>query len=620
MRHNHYPGWVNALVLGVVALGVLFALPNVFGEDPSIQIAPEDGSAVATEETDIVRAFLENEGLAFLDVREIDRTVVVTFPDTEDQRRALEPLRGRYADGFTTALSYQARTPGFLRAMGLKPMALGLDLRGGVHFLFEVDLEQALDRALNQTERSFAAVLRDQDKPLRFTGLERSGNTVRVDFSNEQTAVEAERVLRASTDEFDFARTPSGSGYRVTATMREDAIAGRQARAIEQNLTTLRRRVNELGVSEPLVQQQGLNRIVIELPGVQDPLFAERIIGATATVEFRLNDTEHDAQQAARSGVTPFGSRLYYHRDGFPVLLDRDVIASGDNLTNATSQLTPEGPAVSVTLDQRGGARMARATQQNLNEPMSVVFIESRREVSEGDDGERVERTVEDASVISIATIRGVFSTNFQITGLDPAEANELAVLLRAGSLAAPIFKVEERTIGPSLGKENIRKGQMAITIGFLAVVVFMALYYRVFGLIANAALFANVVLIVAAMSGLGAALSLPGIAGIVLTVGMSVDANVLIFERIREEVRNGNSPLASIQAGYDKALSTIADANITTAIAALVLWVFGTGPVRGFAVTLFIGILTSMFTAIVGTRALVNFWYGRRQVSQLAI
>jgi preprotein translocase subunit SecD len=296
------------------------------------------------------------------------------------------------------------------------------------------------------------------------------------------------------------------------------------------------------------------------------------------------------------------------------------VIASGDNLTNATSQLTPEGPAVSVTLDQRGGARMARATQQNLNEPMSVVFIESRREVSEGDDGERVERTVEDASVISIATIRGVFSTNFQITGLDPAEANELAVLLRAGSLAAPIFKVEERTIGPSLGKENIRKGQMAITIGFLAVVVFMALYYRVFGLIANAALFANVVLIVAAMSGLGAALSLPGIAGIVLTVGMSVDANVLIFERIREEVRNGNSPLASIQAGYDKALSTIADANITTAIAALVLWVFGTGPVRGFAVTLFIGILTSMFTAIVGTRALVNFWYGRRQVSQLAI
>jgi preprotein translocase subunit SecD len=617
MRQNTYPGWLNGLVLGVVLFGVLFALPNVFGEDPSIQIAPDDGSPVAAEEVGVVQEFLEGEGLAHRAVREIDEAVVVTFEDAEDQRRALAPLRARYEEGYTAALSYQPRTPGFLRAFGLKPMALGLDLRGGVHFLFEVDLEQAIDRAMEQADRSFAAVLRENE--LRRTSQERDGNTIRIVFPDEQRAIEAERALRASTDEFDFSRTQVGSDYRITATMQEEAIEARRARAIEQNLTTLRRRVNELGVSEPLVQQQGLNRIVIELPGVQDPLFAERIIGATATVEFRLNDTEHDAQAAARSGRAPFGSRLYYHRDGFPVLLEREVIASGDNLTNATSQLTPEGPAVSVTLDQRGGARMARATQQNLNEPMSVVYIESRREIEEV-DGERVERTVEDAKIISIATIRGVFSTNFQITGLDPAEANELAVLLRAGSLAAPIFKVEERTIGPSLGKENIRKGQRAIVLGFFAVVVFMGFYYRVFGLFANAALLANVVLIVAIMSALGAALSLPGIAGIVLTVGMSVDANVLIFERIREEIRSGNSPQASIAAGYDKALSTISDANITTAIAALVLWVFGTGPVRGFAVTLFIGILTSMFTAIVGTRALVNLWYGRRQVRQLAI
>jgi preprotein translocase subunit SecD len=603
---------------GIVLFGVLLALPNLFGEDPSIQIAPEEDAPAAADEVDVVRSYLEGEGLAFREVREIDRKVVITFEDGEDQRRALDPLRDRYAEGYTTALAYQSRTPGFLRAFGLKPMALGLDLRGGVHFLFEVDLEQAIARGMEQADRSFLAVLRENG--LRRVSQSRDGNAINIVFADEQRAVEAERVLRASTQEFDFERSRVPTGYQVTATMSEAAIEERRARAIEQNLTTLRRRVNELGVSEPLVQQQGLSRIVIELPGVQDPVFAERIIGATATVEFRLNDTDNDANAAARSGRAPFGSRLYYHRDGFPVLLDRQVIASGDNLTNATSQLTPEGPAVSVTLDQRGGARMAKATQENLNEPMSVVYIESRREVDTGPDGERIERTVEDAQVISIATIRGVFSTNFQITGLNPAEANQLAILLRAGSLAAPIFKVEERTIGPSLGQENIRKGQVAIAIGFLAVVVFMAVYYRTFGMFANAALLANVVLIVAVMSALGAALSLPGIAGIVLTVGMSVDANVLIFERIREEIRSGNSPQASIVAGYDKALSTIADANITTAISALVLWVFGTGPVRGFAVTLFIGILTSMFTAIIGTRALVNLWYGRRQVRELAI
>lgn len=626
MRQNHYPAWLNALVLGVVLVGALLALPNLFGEDPAIQIAPDDGSRATQADRERVERLLEAEELPHKAVRQLDGAVMVTFDSPGAQRDALAPLREEFQEGYTTALTSLSRMPDFLRAMGLRPMALGLDLRGGVHFLFEVDLDSALDKYVEQAEGTFRAALREPPgggEGIRSLGSTIDETAVTFTFSSRESAIEAERVMRRTSNEFEYLRTPRDDGrVDVTATMTEDAVAALQARAIEQNLTTLRRRVDSLGAAEPLIQQQGLNRIVVELPGVQDPLAAERLIGATATVEFRLNDTENDPGRVAQGGRAPFGSRLYYHRDGYPVLLKRQVIASGDNLTNATFQLSGDGsgPAVSVTLDQQAGARMARATQQNLGKPMSVVYIESRREMVENEDGEMVEQTVEDAKVISIATIQGVFSTNFQITGLNPTEADELATLLRSGSLAAPIFKVEERTIGPSLGQENIARGQLAIAVGFLAVVVFMALYYRVFGLFADVALLANLVLIIALLSVLPAALSLPGIAGIVLTVGMSVDANVLIFERIREEIRQGNSPQASIHAGYEKALSTIADANITTAIAALILAVFGTGPVRGFAVTLFIGILTSMFTAIVGTRSLVNLWYGRRQVSQLAI
>ncbi|MEM9385895.1 MAG: protein translocase subunit SecD [Pseudomonadota bacterium] len=628
MRQNHTPSWLLGLVVGVMVLGILFALPNLFGEDPAIQLTPADGSAPPEAVVADVEDFLQGEGLPYDQARLVDsKTVMVTFEDTAAQGDALDPLRDRYRDGYITALTTMPRMPDFMRALGLRPMALGLDLRGGVHFLFEVDLEVALEKFIEQSEGTFRQVLREANgrQGIRSQGYEviEETNTIIYKFRDRETAVEAEREMRQISTEFDYliGNSPDGGAF-VSATMNEAALAALQARSIDQNLTTLRRRVDSLGAAEPLIQQQGLNRIVVELPGVQDPAAAERIIGATATVEFRLNDTEGDANAAARGERVPFSSRLYYHRDGFPVLLKREVIASGDNLTSATSTVSSSGggPAVSVNLDQRGGNRMLRATTENVGKPMSVVYIESERKEVEQDDGTIDMVTEENREVISIATIQGVFSNRFEITGLNPTEASTLATLLNAGSLAAPIFKVEERTIGPSLGEQNIARGQMAILIGFVAVVIFMALYYRMFGLFANVALFANLVLIVALLSVLPAALSLPGIAGIVLTVGMSVDANVLIFERIREEIRSGNSPQASITAGYEKALSTIADANITTAIAALILAVFGTGPVRGFAVTLFIGIGTSMFTAIIGTRVLVNAWYGRRQVDALAI
>jgi len=404
------------------------------------------------------------------------------------------------------------------------------------------------------------------------------------------------------------------SMYRRDQTRREIADY-----AVSQNLTTLRNRVNELGVAEPVVQRQGLDRIVVQLPGVQDPAQAERVLGATATLEFRLADETNNPFEAEQRGRAPLGSRLYRERSGQPVLLKRDVIVTGDQLTGAAAGFDQGQPAVFVNLDAKGARKMGETTRQNLNKRMAVVFIEQKREtVTENGETREVTRTEEE--VISLATIRGVFSNRFMITGLDPLEARDLALLLRAGSLAAPIYKVEERTIGPSLGQENIDRGFQAVVIGFLAVIVFMAVYYRVFGLIANLALFANLVLVIALLSLLQASLTLPGIAGIVLTVGMAVDANVLIFERIREEMRAGNSPIASIRAGYDKAFSTIADANITTLIAAFVLFLFGTGPIKGFAVTLSVGILTSMFTAIMGTRALINLFYGGRRVQTLSI
>ena len=625
---NRYPLWVNILVLAVIVGGALFALPNMYGDDPALQITREDGIAM----TDIVRgqivAALDEQEIEFSSVLLEDEAVVVRFPDVASQLSGSEAL-GEAMPFHIVALALAPRTPGWLRFLGLEPMSLGLDLRGGVHFLYQVDLDSAINQLLQTYQGDLRTRLREEG--IRNSGINLDGDVISVGIQDAERMDDAEEIIRVLDPTAGATVLGAQPGMTVNRTT-IDGLPGfrvqptpvlinqRQTFAIQQNTTTLRNRVNELGVAEPVVQRQGLNRIVVQLPGVQDPAQAERILGATATVEFRLVDWENDAFAADRTGRPPLGSLLRYKRDGTPTLLRRDLIVSGDQLTDATFIYSQGQPAVNVRLNSQGGNRMLETTQANLNRPMAVLYIEEKPELIERDDGTQIIRNTRDETVINEATIRGIFSTNFQITGVTPFEGQDLALLLRAGALATPIFKVEERTIGPSLGQDNIDRGRAAVLTGFLLVVLFMAAYYRIFGLTADLALFANLVLIVALLSMLQASLTLPGIAGIVLTVGMAVDANVLIFERIREELRNGNSPQASIRAGYEKAFSTIADANITTLIAASVLWVFGTGPIRGFATTLGLGIVTSMFTAIIGTRVVINLIYGYRRVDKLAI
>jgi preprotein translocase subunit SecD len=613
---NHYAAWKNLLILGVVLLGLFIAVPNIFGDDPAVQVSRDSGSALSEIEVAEVRLGLNDAQLDYQNMYVEDGRVLVRFPSVEEQLRASDSLRESLGKAYVVALTLAPRTPDWLRNLGLRPMSLGLDLRGGVHFLFEVDIEAAIEQRLKQYESDF-------DKLLRENRIRRNvrivGDEVHVLLGDAEDADRAEEILRDFDADIDLTRRATGEGIEIYARMTEDQLKQRRDFAIQQNTVTLRNRVNELGVAEPLVQRQGLDRIVVQLPGVQDPAQAERILGATATLEFRMVCDGENALEAERRGRAPLGCELYRNRDGGPVLLKRRTIVTGDQLVDATSGFSDGQPAVFVRLDSKGSREMLETTKKNLKKPMAVVFVEQKRDLVER-GGEIVEVRREESEVINVATIQGVFSSNFQITGLDVLEARDLSLLLRAGALAAPIYKVEERTIGPSLGQDNIDKGIRAITIGFAFVVIFMLIYYRSFGLIADMALLTNLVLIVALLSMLQASLTLPGIAGIVLTVGMAVDANVLIFERIREEVRNGNSPQASIAAGYEKALSTIADANITTLIAAIVLFAFGTGPIKGFAVTLSLGIITSMFTSIIGTRALVNLIYGNRTLKKLPI
>lgn len=614
---NRFPAWKNVLVAVVVLFGLLFALPNVFGDDPAVQISLEttaalDDLVVKQVEGILLQANIQHEP-AYLD----EGRVMVRFANVEGQLRALDLLREDLGTSYVVALTLAPRTPGWLRDIGLEPMSLGLDLRGGVYFLYEVDMEAAIGQALDRYESDFRSMLRDER--IRYTSVRRDGNRVIVTLRSQEDMRSAEEVIREADPDLVVNTSGAADAWDVRVRMSDDQVRQRQDFAIQQNTVTLRNRVNELGVAEPVVQRQGVDRIVVQLPGVQDPAQAERVLGATATLEFRLVDENNNPIEAQRRGRAPLGSKLYKRRDGSPVLLKRDVIVTGDQLTDAAAGFSEGQSAVFVDLDAKGARKMGETTRQNLNKGMAVVFIEQKRDTVER-AGEMVSVTRIEEEVISVATIRGVFSSSFMITGLDPVEARDLALLLRAGSLAAPIYKVEERTIGPSLGQDNIDKGMRAVVIGFVLVVLFMAIYYRVFGLVADLALLTNLVLIIALLSLLQASLTLPGIAGIVLTTGMAVDANVLIFERIREELKNGNSPQASIQAGYEKAFSSIADANITTLIAAIVLFTFGTGPIRGFAVTLSLGIITSMFTAIVGTRAVINLIYGGRRVQQLAV
>ena len=504
-------------------------------------------------------------------------------------------------------------------------MPLGLDLRGGLYLLYQVDVNAAVTQALDgyaaDARRALAAAHIAVKEVTTAAVGGAAPNAVRVVLPAEADVNAARSALGSALQGLTIDTESLPSGSAITGVMTPAQIRERRDYAIEQNMTTLRNRVNGLGVSEPIVQRQGADRINVQLPGVQNSAEVKDILGRVATLEFRLEDMDHNAYEAMQTGRVPLGSKLYTHtRFGRPVLLKREVIATGDQLTNATSGQSQEGPAVNIKLDARAGDNMLRTTRQNLNKRMAVVLIEKHRETSEV-DGKKVSREVTDEQVINDATIRGVFSNNFQITGLQAGEARELALLLKSGSLAAPLYPIEERAIGPSLGRDNIDKGVTALIVGMAAVFLFMGIYYKTFGVVADLVLLANVVLLTALLSMMRASLSLPGIAGIILTVGMAVDANVLIYERIREELRKGVTPQAAIRAGFDKALSAITDSNITTLIAGVVLWVLGTGPIRGFAIVLTLGIMTSMFTSLMGSRALLTLMYGgQRKVARLSI
>jgi preprotein translocase subunit SecD len=602
---NKFSGWLNALILVIFMAGCLLALPNIYGSVEAVQIANNDGSSLDEAKRDEFVRMVEGAGITPEASYMQDGRVVIRFDSTEDQELAGQRLREQYGREANIATTLTPKLPKWVRDLGLSPMSLGLDLRGGVYVLLEVDMNTAVESRLALYQQDFADRLREA-KIRHRVNLNDQLITIRLSGAEDLQAAR-EVIQRADPEVYVEDGT---DGNSLTVRMTEAQIQARQDFAIDQNLTTLRNRVNQLGVAEPLVQRQGADRIVVQLPGVQDPNQLNKILTATATLEFRLVDL---------SGDEP-GSRRYPGRGNESAqVLKRKVIASGDQIIDAKSGFSEGQPAVFITLDSAGGERMLQTTMDNLNKPMSSVFIETRRETVMR-NGVEEQRTVKIEEVINTATIRGVFKNSFQITGLTPIEARDLALLLRAGALAAPVYKIDERTIGPSLGQDNIDRGFNAIKIGFLAVIVFMAIYYKAFGLIANIALFSNLIFIVAMLSFLQASLTLPGIAGIVLTVGMAVDANVLIFERIREEISSGASPQNAINSGYEKALSSITDANITTLIAAIVLFGVGTGPIKGFAITLMLGIITSMFTAIVGTRAIVNIVFGGRKLTSIPV
>jgi len=618
---NKYPLWKNLLLAIVVVAGCLYALPNLFGDDQAVQVTARDGTLdPAILET--MKSILDDAGFANVRYRMEDDKALALFTDDEEQLKAkdaLEVLLNETTRRHIVALNLVSAAPAWLRSVA-QPMYLGLDLRGGVHFLMQVDMEAALDTA----EESYVSVWKSalRQAGLRGRLVQHNDGQLSAKFKDAAIRDQMLEIFREDNRDLDFLTHEEGDSAFITANLSETAAETERRTALQQNVVTLRNRVNELGVAEPVIQQQGADRIVVQLPGIQDPGRAREILGATATLQYRLVHGSATDWNAAESGTVPGGTKLYYMRDdGSPILLKRDIIATGDQVKGASAGFDQQSgsPSVTVNLNNRGASQMREVTAENIGNLMAVVYIEnviSYKEVN----GERRRSTKKVEEVISAATIRDVLSNRFQTTGLTSNEASKLALLLRSGALKAPVEIIEERTVGPSLGRDNIRQGFMSAIVGLAVVLVFMAVYYRVFGLIAGAALVVNLVLIIAVLSSLQATLTLPGIAGIVLTTGMAVDANVLIFERIREELRSGSPVQTAISAGYEKAFTTIADANITTLIAAVVLFSLGTGPIKGFAITLCIGILTSMFTSIIGTRALVNLIYGGKRLQSIAI
>ncbi|QSX35977.1 protein translocase subunit SecD [Shewanella sedimentimangrovi] len=614
---NKYPMWKNLMVMFIIVVGFFYAIPNLFGEDYAVQVVATRGAEVTVSTQTQVSELLAGKGIVVKRSELEKGQLLVRVNNAEDQLLAREAISDTLGDKFTVALNLAPATPEWLESLGGSPMKLGLDLRGGVHFLMEVDMGEAIRKMEEAKIADFRTQLREEK--IRYAGVHRTVKGIEIKFRDADTLSQAEAFLKSRGNDMLFTEQTGDGNFVLLATMSETYLRQVKEEALLQNITTIRNRVNELGVAEPVVQRQGAERIIVELPGVQDTARAKEILGATASIEFHMVDDKADVA-AALAGRVPAGSELYQRREGGPVVLKKEVMLTGDHITGAQPSFDQYSrPQVSIQLDAKGGSIFSDVTKDNIHKPMATLFIEYKDSGERNPDGSVKMKKIEE--VISVATIQARLGRNFVITGLGHAESQNLALLLRAGALIAPVSIVQERTIGPSLGAENIANGLQAMIWGMAVVLLFMMVYYRAFGVIANLALSANLIMVVGVMSMIpDAVLTLPGIAGMVLTVGMAVDGNVLIYERIREELRAGRSVQQAIHEGYGNAFSTIADANITTFITALILFAVGTGAVKGFAVTLMIGILTSMFTAIVGTRAIVNALWGGKRVKKLSI
>ncbi len=626
---NEFPRWKYALVVVVLLFGVLYGIPNLYVQQPAVQISANRGATIDEALREQTQGALEKARIPFESIELGANHLLVRLPigDTEEQARAQELLKEDLGERYIVALNLASTVPAWMRAIGGREMPKGLDLQGGVHFLMQVDDKDVMDKQLQRYSDDIRSSLRD--KNIRYQSVGRGPQGIVVELRSAADRDAARDTIEIKVPDVSVSNgSQVGDLYTLIASVKPEKIAEIAQNTIQQNVATLGNRINALGVAEPLIQRQGDTRIAVELPGVQDTAEAKKILGATATLEYHAVDENANPLDAQRSGQVPADDRLYFRRetgpDGkpIPVLLKKKVIVSGDEMVDASSGPDPQSgtPSVSVTLNATGGRKMLDFTSQSVGKPMAVVYIERTPEVKMV-DGKEVRSAKITEEVISVATIRGVFSNRFQTTGLDSMkEASDLALMLRSGSLAAPVDIVEERVIGPSLGKDNIEKGITAVVSGFVAVLIFMILYYRWFGVVADIALFFNLVLLLSIMSAVGVTLTMPGIAGIVLTLGMAVDANVLICERIREELRVGSTPLASIRAGYEKAWATILDSNLTTLLAGIALLTMGSGAIRGFGVTLSIGILTSMFTSVTVTHAITHLIYSRSKPKRLSI
>jgi len=618
---NKYPLWKNLLLVFVAIAAFIYALPNFYGEDPSIQISPvKTEDVISTETALLVKKTLEKAKLKPRAFEQNDKQILMRFPNTDTQIQAKDLIRAALdQQKYIIASNFTSAAPSWLAAIGATPMKYGLDLRGGVHLLMEVDIPGVMRRREEALVKNIGTTLREAR--LRYTSLRRTmSNRIIIQFRTTQTRDAAFKEIRSNFPQLLLNKVKAPRGFGIIAKLSPAEVTNIRQYTIEQTMTTLRNRVNELGIGEAIVQQQGTNRVAVDLPGIQDAARAKKILRGTATLEFHLVDTKNDAPTAAMTGIVPVGSRLYTH-EGRPVLLYNQVILSGGSITSATSTIDESGmPAVIVSLGGGGESLFTKTTRENVGKPMSIVFVETKVD-SKLVDGQVKRKTRKVERVINVATIQSALGNRFRITGLSSMEeARDLALFLRAGALPATIFPVEERIVGPTLGIENIKRGLISLAVGTAIIFVVMLLYYQLFGLIADIALLLNLVLLVAILSLLDAVLTLPGIAGVVLTMGMAVDANVLIYERIREELRHGMGAQAAIFAGYERAFSTIVDANVTTLIVVVILFAIGTGPIKSFAITTSVGLLASMITGITFTRAMVNLIYGRRQVKHLAI